>query len=83
VGASGCLIHLCDVSRVESGDELVGSDGSLLLRFLGLRLLLGGHHGSLVLLCLDLSVGGKVFEEVIFDLQENQAMEKWLPRLGC
>jgi hypothetical protein len=63
----GCLIHLRDVSRVESGDYLFCRDRSL-LGLLGLRFLLGDHHGPLVLLCLDLSVGGKVFEEVIFDL---------------
>jgi hypothetical protein len=78
----GCLIQLRDVPWVESGDELVGRY-LLLLGFPGLRFLLGRHHGSFSLLVLDLGVGGKVFEEVIFDLQENQAKLKWLPQLGC
>jgi hypothetical protein len=78
----GCLIQLRDVAWVESGDDLVGRY-LLLLGFPGLRFLLGGRHGSFSLLVLDLGVGGKVFEEVIFDLQENQAMGKWLPQLGC
>ena len=77
----GCLIQLRDVMWVESGDDLVGRP--LMLGFFHLLFLLGGRHGFFSLLVLDLGVGGKVFEEVIFDLQENQAMGKWLPQLGC
>ena len=68
--ASSCFIQLCNVSRVESAYELLGRDRSVLpLRgFLGLRFLLG-DHGLLCFLFLDLSVEGKVFKEVFFNLQ--------------
>jgi hypothetical protein len=74
---SCCFIHLCDISRIESRDEFLGRDLSLLpLRgFLGLRFLLG-DHGPLLFLSLDLSVEGKVFKEVFLNLHMNQLLLK-------
>ena len=68
--AASCFIHLSDISRVESTDELLGRYRSVLsLRgFLGLRFMLG-DRGPLLFLFLDLSVEGKVFKEVFFNLQ--------------